>query len=107
MRRIFVHDRDRRTLLHRWGPSFLRVPRAITFKKSKCGTSEDPLYVAFHFLCLAIFVWALVGLVFRIGAMPEYIHFVFPGLAANNALFVTTRFPQSRTIGSFTAYWRP
>jgi Dolichyl-phosphate-mannose-protein mannosyltransferase len=39
------------------------------------------LYLAFLTLCLSIFIATLIKLVFVIGGTPEYLHFVFPGLA--------------------------
>jgi hypothetical protein len=40
---------------------------------------RTPLYLAFLALCLAIFVLALIKLVFTIGDSAEYLHFVLPG----------------------------
>ena len=39
------------------------------------------LYLAFLTLCLSIFVFTLIKLVFAYGHAAEYLHFVFPGLA--------------------------
>src|SRR5438445_5021273 len=42
---------------------------------------RTPLYLAFLTVCLSIFVFALIKLVFAIGETSEYLHFVFPGIA--------------------------
>lgn len=39
------------------------------------------VYLAFLTLCLSLFVFALIKLVLVIGGMPEFLHFVFPGVA--------------------------
>jgi hypothetical protein len=53
------------------------------------------LYLAFLILCLSIFILALIKLVFAIGELPEYLHFVFPGLAIALLLVYGERTPSS------------
>jgi hypothetical protein len=42
---------------------------------------RTPLYVVFLFLSLAVFVLALLKLVLADAGVPQYLHFVFPGIA--------------------------
>jgi hypothetical protein len=42
---------------------------------------RTPLYTAFLVLSLFVFVLALIKLVFAVGGVPQYLHFVFPGVA--------------------------
>lgn len=48
-------------------------------------------YVVFLGVCLSIFVLSLVRLVFRIGGLPEYLHFVLPGFALSCFLLARER----------------
>jgi hypothetical protein len=41
---------------------------------------RTPLYLAFLACCLSLFVFVLIKLVFNIGEISEYLHFVFPGV---------------------------
>ena len=51
------------------------------------------LYLAFLTLCLSLFVFALFRLVFVIAGIPEYLHFVLPGLSIALLLAVRERIP--------------
>jgi hypothetical protein len=42
---------------------------------------RTPLYLAFLALSLFVFVLTLIKLVFAAGGVPQYLHFVFPGVA--------------------------
>ena len=48
-------------------------------------------YVVFLSLCLVLFVLSIVKLVFRIGDVPEFVHFVFPGLLLASLLVARER----------------
>jgi hypothetical protein len=42
---------------------------------------STPYYFTFLMICLSAFVLALIKLVFAVGELPDYLHFVFPGFA--------------------------
>lgn len=57
------------------------------------------LYLAFLASCLALFVFALTKLVFSIGEIPEYLHFVFPGVLIALLLLYRERTPPAVSDG--------
>jgi hypothetical protein len=70
------------------------VYREQSFSRSQdAPPRKTPLYLAFLLLCLFVFVCALIKLVFAIAGPPEYLHFVFPGLAIALWLAIRERVP--------------
>ena len=63
---------------------------------------RTPVYVTFVILNVAIFVAALIKLVFAVGGVPEYLHFVFPGLAVALLLAARERVPS--TVSSWCRF---
>jgi hypothetical protein len=58
------------------------VYREQLLSRSESGPRQrTPLYLSFLALSLSVFVLALLKLVFALGDVPEYLHFVFPGVA--------------------------
>jgi hypothetical protein len=49
-------------------------------RKASSSPQRTPLYSTFVTASLALFVLALVRLVYALGHLPDYFHFVFPGL---------------------------
>jgi hypothetical protein len=58
-------------------------------RRQSVPSRRTPFYLALLTLCLSLFVTALIKLVFAIGGVPEYLHFVFPGVAI--ALLLASR----------------
>jgi Dolichyl-phosphate-mannose-protein mannosyltransferase len=61
-----------------------------------------PAYSAFVVACLAVFIIALIKLVFNVGEAPEYLHFVFPGTAI--ACLLATRERVAPTVSTWTRF---
>jgi Dolichyl-phosphate-mannose-protein mannosyltransferase len=84
------------------------VFREQLLSRNQAGAPHrTPLYLAFLTLCLSIFVFALIKLVFAIGGTSEYLHFVFPGIAI--ALLLAARERTTTVVSSsarFTALFR-
>jgi len=58
-------------------------------RKESLPAQSTRAYLAFLTASLTLFVLVLIKLVFALGGMPDYLHFVFPGLAI--AIFLIAR----------------
>jgi hypothetical protein len=64
------------------------------------STQSARPYLAFVTTSLALFVLALVKLVYAVGGVPDYLHFVFPGLAI--AIFLIARESRAPAVSNST-----
>jgi hypothetical protein len=63
---------------------------------------RTPLYLAFLALSLSVFVLVLIKLICAVGEAPQYLHFVFPGVAT--ALLLAYRERTSPTVSDFSRF---
>jgi hypothetical protein len=63
---------------------------------------RTPLYLTFLALSLFVFVFALIKLILTIGGAPQYLHFVFPGVAI--ALLLAYGERTSPTVSDFSRF---
>ena len=69
-------------------------------RKGPSRPQSTPLYFAFLTASLALFVLALVRLVCALGHLPDYLHFVFPGLVI--AILLLARESKPPTVPNLT-----
>lgn len=58
---------------------------------------RTPFYLAVLTMCLAVFVLALIKLIFAVGESSEYLHFVFPGVAIALLLLYREHIPATQS----------
>jgi hypothetical protein len=63
---------------------------------------RTPTYLGFLSLCLVVFVFGLIKLVMTIGGIPEFLHFVLPGLAI--ALLLAVREHSGPTVSNWSRF---
>jgi hypothetical protein len=64
-------------------------------RKESSSPQRTPLYLTFVTASLALFVLALVRLVYALGHLPDYLHFVFPGLVIAILVIARERTPST------------